>query len=135
MMGDASLPCCELTVGMWEFLQEPALCRGGARPSDPAGGCFDGGACRLPGASGEKGACEGGIPEPAEPVCMCWPLPPPPPPDVCLGGSSEECWEERPVGLLGGTDRSECWWWSAGWNASPYEHREHRNIELTTLTR
>ena len=31
-------------------------------------------------------------------------------PGLCLGGTREECWEERPVGLLGGTDRSECWW-------------------------
>ena len=40
-------------------------------------------------------------------------------PELCLGGTREECWEDRPVGLLGGTDRSECWWWSPGWNASP----------------
>lgn len=52
---------------MWEFLQVPALCRG-LGPSDPAGGCLDGGACRLPGLSGEKGVCEGARPELVEPA-------------------------------------------------------------------
>lgn len=54
-------------MGMWEFLQRSALCRAFG-PSDPAGGCFDGGACRVPGVSGENGACEGGRPELAEPA-------------------------------------------------------------------
>lgn len=37
------------------------------------------------------------------------------------GGSKDEFWEEqRPVGLLGGTDRSaDGWCCSFGWNASP----------------
>lgn len=105
-----SLPCCVLTAGMWEFLQALGLCRatGLSAPLE----CLAAGAWMF-GTNGEKGACEGS-PGLAELTWTCWL-------EFCLGGSSEECWDERPVGLLGGTDRSAAWWWSFGWNASPGE--------------
>lgn len=66
------------------------------------------------GTSGEKGAWAA-TPPPAPDEEVTWPCCP----ELGFGGRSEECWEDRPVGLLGGTDRSVCWWWSLGWKASP----------------
>lgn len=94
-----SLLCCVLTAGMWEFLQGLGLWRD-VGLSGPEEVSLAVGPCRF-GTSGEKGAWAA-TPVPEEEVTwLCCP-------ELCLGGRSEECWEDRPVGLLGGTDRSEC---------------------------
>lgn len=49
-------------------------------------------------------------------------------PELGLGGRREECWDDRPVGLLGGTDKSVCWWWSLGWKASPGKPKTLINV-------
>lgn len=53
------------------------------------------------GTRGEKGACAA-TPVPQEEVT--WPCCP----EFGFAGRREECWEDRPVGLLGGTDKSVC---------------------------
>lgn len=116
-----SLPCCVFTAGMWEFLHALGLWRatGLSAPFE----CLTVGDWMF-GTSGERGAC-GARPGLDVLTWTCWL-------EFCLGGRSEECWEERPVGLLGGTDRSAAWWWSPGWNASPFENK---NIMIVVLKR
>ena len=102
-----SLLCCVLTAGMWEFLHGLGLWSdvGLSGPDGDEEASLVAGAWRF-GASGGKGAWADATPglvgEGTWPCCC--------PPKLCLGGKSEEeCWDDRPVGLLGGTDRSECW--------------------------
>lgn len=120
-MRDApSLPCGVFTAGMWEFLQGPGLWT----DVGPGGPSLAEGPWRA-GASGEKGAWAA---EPEDDVT--WPCCP----ELSLGGRREE----RPVGLLGGTDRSVCGWWSPGWKASPGEqkHRQSSSVfRLSSLSR
>lgn len=101
-----SLLCCVFTEGMWEFLHGLGLCTdvglSGLGELSLAVGLW-----RL-GTSGEKGAWAAMPPPPQEE--FTWPCSP----EFDFSGRSEECWEERPVGLFGGTDKSVCWWWSLG---------------------
>lgn len=111
MMDVPSLLCCMFTAGMWEFLHGLGLwtdvgLSGLGEPSLAVG------LWRF-GTSGEKDVWAATpAPDDSEPAWPCCP-------QFGFGGTSEECWEDRPVGLLGGTDRSVCWWWSLGWKASP----------------
>lgn len=118
MMDVPSLLCGKFTAGMWEFLHGLGLwmdvgLSGLGEPSLAEG------LWRF-GTSGEKDVCAAAAaaaaaaavaPDDSEPVWPCCP-------QLGFGATSEECCEDRPVGLLGGTDRSVCWW-SLGWKASP----------------
>lgn len=99
MIDVPSLLCCVFTAGMWEFLHGLGLWTdvglSGLGELSLAVGPW-----RF-GTSGEKGACAA-TPVPDEEVT--WPCCP----EFGFGGRSEECWEDRPVGLLGGTDKSVC---------------------------
>ena len=108
-----SLLCCVFTPGIWEFLHGLGLWTdvGLSGLGEPS---LDEELWRF-GTSGENEACA------ATPVlefrCPCWP-------QLGFGGRRVECWDGRPVGLLGGTDRSVCWWWSPGWKASPAQETD-----------
>lgn len=97
MTAAPSLLCCVFTAGMWEFLHGLGLWTdvGLSGLGEPS---LEEGLWRF-GTSGEKDVCA------ATPVlefrCPCWP-------QLGFGGRSVECWDGRPVGLLGGTDRSVC---------------------------
>lgn len=94
-----SLLCCAFTAGMWEFLHGLGLWTdvglSGLRELILAAGPW-----RF-GTRGENGACAA-TPVPQEEVT--WPCCP----EFGFAGRREECWEDRPVGLLGGTDKSVC---------------------------
>lgn len=99
MIDVPSLLCCVFTAGMWEFLHGLGLWTdvglSGLGELSLAVGPW-----RF-GTSGEKGAWAA-TPVPDEEVTwLCCP-------EFGFGGRSEECWEDRPVGLLGGTDKSVC---------------------------
>lgn len=107
-----SLLCCVFTAGMWELLHGLGLWTdvGLSGLGEPS---LDEGLWRF-GTSGEKDACAATLV--LEFRCPCCP-------QLGFGGRIVECWDGRPVGLLGGTDRSVCWWWSLGWKASPAQQR------------
>lgn len=92
-----SLLCCVFTAGMWELLHGLGLWTdvGLSGLGEPS---LDEGLWRF-GTSGEKDACAATLV--LEFRCPCCP-------QLGFGGRIVECWDGRPVGLLGGTDRSVC---------------------------
>lgn len=99
MIDVPSLLCCVFTAGMWEFLHGLGLwadvgLSGLGEPSLAEG------LWRF-GTSGEKDVWAATLVPDKD---VTWPCCP----QFGFGGRSEECWDDRPVGLLGGTDRSVC---------------------------
>lgn len=127
MMDVPSLLCCMFTAGMWEFLHGLGLwtdvgLSGLGEPSLAEG------LWRF-GTSGEKDVWAATpAPDDSAPAWPCCP-------QFGFGGTSEECWEDRPVGLLGGTDRSVCWWWSLGWKASPGQLNKKQAYYILLITK
>ena len=99
MMDVPSLLCCEFAAGMWEFLQGLGLCTevGLSGLGDPT-------LADVPWMFGISGENDVWAATPVPGREFTWPCCP----QLGFGGRSEECWDDRPVGLLGGTDRSVC---------------------------